>query len=136
MGIYAACQCVGAIIASVLLRLIFQGHATLGVTQPGLDVAPVNAMWFEAVLTFFLVFVILNVSHGAKEKGAFAGTAIGGTIALDALFGGPVTGASMNPARSLAPAFVAGHTHDLWIYIAGPLIGAFAAAFACKIVRK
>jgi aquaporin NIP len=136
MGIYAACQCVGAVIASVLLRLIFRGHVTLGVTQPGLDVTNLNAMWFEAVLTFFLVFVILNVSHGAKEKGAFAGTAIGGTIALDALFGGPVTGASMNPARSLAPALVAGHTHDLWIYIAGPLIGAFAAAFACKVIRK
>jgi len=135
MGIYAVCQLLGALLASALMRFTFLDHTLLGVTSPGPGISFVRAVCFEAVLTFFLVFVILNVSHGAKEKGAFAGTAIGGTIALDALFGGPITGASMNPARSLAPALIANYFHDIWVYILGPMIGAFAASVACNVVR-
>jgi aquaporin Z len=135
MGIYAVCQLLGALLASALMRFTFLDHTLLGVTSPGAGISFVRATCFEAVLTFFLVFVILNVSHGAKEKGAFAGTAIGGTIALDCLFGGPITGASMNPARSLGPALIANYFHDIWIYILGPMIGAFGAAVACKVVR-
>jgi len=135
MGIYTVCQCLGALLASVMLRFMFPSHATLGITTPATGVSDLRAMCFEGVLTFFLVFVILNVTQGAKEKGAFAGTAIGGTIALDALFGGPITGASMNPARSFGPAALVSHFQGLWIYIIGPLIGALAAALACKVVR-
>jgi len=136
MGIYAVCQCLGALLASAILRFVFLDHPTLGITEPGRDISNVRAMCFEGVLTFFLVFVILNVSHGAKEKGAFAGTAIGGTIAMDALFGGPITGASMNPARSIAPAIIINHLQGIWIYIIGPLMGALAAALACKVIRE
>jgi aquaporin Z len=135
MGLYAVCQLVGALLASAMLRFIFLDHLTIGITTPGPGVSQLRAMCFEAVLTFFLMFVILNVTHGAKEKGAFAGTAIGGTIALDCLFGGPITGASMNPARSIAPAILSNHLDGIWIYILGPLAGAFAAAAVCRVIR-
>ena len=86
-------------------------------------------------MTGFLMFVIMAVATDARAVGAAAAIAIGGTVALDSLFGGGVTGASMNPARSFGPALVAGEWHDFWIYIVGPLIGAFAAAFAYELVR-
>ncbi len=135
MGIYAACQCLGALLAAAMLRILFPSNLTLGITTPATGVSDIRAVCFEGVLTFFLVFVILNVTQGAKEKGAFAGTAIGGTIALDALFGGPITGASMNPARSIGPAVVVSHFQGLWIYILGPLLGAWIASMACKVIR-
>ena len=90
----------------------------------------------ETILTFFLMLTILNVSTGAKEKGMTAGIAIGAVIALEALFAGPICGASMNPARSLAPALVSGHFEHLWIYLVAPLLGAVAARFACRCVRE
>jgi aquaporin NIP len=86
----------------------------------------------ELILTLILMFVILNVSVGAKEKGVTAGIAIGAVIGLEAMFAGPICGASMNPARSLAPAIVAGHLEHLWIYLAAPVIGACLAVFACR----
>jgi aquaporin Z len=86
----------------------------------------------ELILTFLLMFVILNVSTGAKEKGITAGIAIGAVIGLEAMFAGKICGASMNPARSLAPAIVSGHFEHLWIYLAAPVIGACAAVFACR----
>lgn len=86
----------------------------------------------ELILTFLLMFVILNVSTGAKEKGVTAGIAIGAVIGLEAMFAGPICGASMNPARSLAPAMVSGHWEHLWIYLTAPFAGAWLAVFACR----
>ena len=82
------------------------------------------------------MFVILGVSTGAKEKGITAGIAVGGVIGLEAMFAGPICGASMNPARSLAPALVSGHLEHLWIYLCAPVLGALAAVPACRCVRE
>jgi len=90
----------------------------------------------EFILTFFLMLTILNVSTGAKEKGITAGIAVGSIIGLEAMFAGPICGASMNPARSLAPALVSGHLEHLWLYLAAPSFGAVAAMFACQCVRE
>ena len=90
----------------------------------------------EFILTGLLMFVILNVSHGSKEKGITAGIVIGATIALEALFAGPICGASMNPARSLAPALVSGHFEHLWLYILAPTVGALVAILLFKVVRR
>jgi aquaporin Z len=88
------------------------------------------------VLTFLLMFVILGVSTGAKEKGIMAGAAVGATVALAALFGGPISGASMNPARTLGPALVSGEFSSLWIYFAAPVTGALLAVGGCRCVRN
>jgi aquaporin Z len=131
---YIASQLAGAISASLVLHLIFPESTTLGMTQP--HVAPAAAFVIEALLTFFLVFVIMHVATGGKEKGLMAGIAIGCTVALDALVGGPVTGASMNPARSLAPAVVFGRLDGLWLYIAAPLVGSLAAVATWRITAE
>src|SRR2546426_5985560 len=86
----------------------------------------------EIILTWFLMLVILSVSSGSKEKGITAGIAVGAVIGLEAMFAGPITGASMNPARSLAPALVSGHPDHLWIYLVAPVLGACLAVFACR----
>jgi aquaporin NIP len=131
---YIASQVLGAFVASVLLKLLFPASALLGTTLPaGSDM---QSFVLEIILTFFLVFVILNVATGTKEQGMFAGLAIGGTILLDAMFGGPISGASMNPARSLAPAIVSGHLEHLWIYLTAPFIGALVAAFIYGVLKK
>jgi len=127
---YVLAQCAGALLASGLLRVLFPDHAGLGSTQPAGPV--LQSFVFEIVLTFFLMFVILAVSSGAREKGAMAGIAVGSVIGLEALFAGPVCGASMNPARSLAPALVSGHVADLWIYLSAPVLG---AALAIPVAR-
>jgi aquaporin Z len=90
----------------------------------------------ELVLTFFLMLTILNVSRGANEKGITAGIAVGAIIALEAMFAGPICGASMNPARSLAPALVSLHLEHLWLYLTAPVIGACLAMPACRCVRE
>jgi aquaporin Z len=90
----------------------------------------------ELILTFFLMLTILNVSTGAKEKGITAGIAVGSVIALEAMFAGPICGASMNPARSLAPAVVSGHLEHVWLYIVAPVLGSIGARFACQCVRE
>jgi aquaporin Z len=131
---YIASQITGAILASILLRFLFPENKLLGATLPaGSDL---QSFVLETVLTFFLMLTILNVSTGAKEKGVTAGIAIGAVIALEAMFAGPVCGASMNPARSLAPALVSGHCEHLWIYLVAPPLGACAAVFACRCVRE
>jgi len=89
----------------------------------------------EIIFSFLLMFVILNISTGHMEKGIMAGVAVGGMIALEALLGGPVTGASMNPARSLGPALISGHFESLWIYITAPVIGVFFAHPTCKWIQ-
>jgi aquaporin NIP len=131
---YIASQVLGAFVASVLLKLLFPASALLGTTLPaGSDL---QSFVLEIILTFFLVFVILRVATGTKEQGMFAGLAIGGTILLDAMFGGPISGASMNPARSLAPAIVSGHLEHLWIYLTAPFIGALIAASIYGVLKK
>ncbi len=130
---YLASQCAGALLASGVLRLLFPASVTLGATLPA-DTAW-QSFVLESILTALLMFVILNVSTGAKEKGVTAGIAIGSVIALEALFAGPICGASMNPARSLAPALVSGHGEHLWIYLAAPVLGALLAVTACRCVQ-
>jgi MIP family channel proteins len=131
---YVASQCAGALLASGLLRAMFPAHPTLGATLPAGSAA--QSFVFEAVLTFILMFVILSVSTGSKEKGVLAGVAVGAVIALEALFAGPVCGASMNPARSLAPALVSLRLEHLWVYLSAPVLGALAAVLACRCVQE
>jgi aquaporin NIP len=131
---YILSQCAGALAASITLRFLFPAHPTLGSTLPTGSAA--QSFVLEFILTFFLMFVILGVSTGAKEKGITAGIAVGAVIGLEAMFAGPICGASMNPARSLAPALVSGHVASLWLYLAAPVIGALASVFACRCVRE
>jgi MIP family channel proteins len=131
---YLLGQIAGALLAASLLAAIWPSEpAALGTTVP--TVGAGSALAYEAVLTAFLMFVIMAVATDTRAVGAAAAIAIGGTVGLDALFGGPITGASMNPARSLGPALVSGELHDLWIYIAGPLAGAIVGALAYQLVR-
>jgi len=127
--VYIAVQCGAALAAAGLLRLLFLDVADLGVTNPA------GPWWqsavLEVVMSFFLMFVILQVATGAKEKGMMAGVAIGGTVALDAMFGGPISGASMNPARSLGPAVFSADLTHLWFYIVAPIVGAVLAVPIC-----
>lgn len=131
---YIACQCLGALAASFLLRFLFLEHATLGATLPKGSAS--QSFVLEFILTLILMFVILSVSSGAKEKGLLAGVAIGAVIALEALFAGPICGASMNPARSLAPALVSMHLEHLWVYLLAPTFGAMAAVLCCGCIQE
>jgi MIP family channel proteins len=130
---YLVAQATGAVIASALLHAMFRSDVTLGATLPA--GSALQSFALEAVLTFFLMFVILGVSTGAKEKGTMAGIAIGAVIAFEALFAGPISGASMNPARSFAPALVSWRFSSLWIYLLAPALGAAAAALVTRVVR-
>jgi aquaporin Z len=131
---YVLSQLAGAFAASGLLRALFQKHLTLGATLPA--GSEFQSFILEFVLTFLLMFVILNVSTGAKEKGITAGIAVGAVIALEAMFAGKICGASMNPARSLAPAAVSGTLQSLWIYLTAPFVGAAVAVFACRSCQE
>ncbi len=130
---YLCAQAAGAIAASGTLKLLFPAHATLGATLP--RGSSLQSFVLEGILTFILMFVILSVSTGAKEKGLLAGVAIGSVVALEAMFAGPICGASMNPIRSLAPALVSGELRSLWIYLVAPMLGAIAAVYACCAIR-
>ena len=127
-------QCAGALLASLLLRALFGNHANMGATLPREGLV-YQCLILEFILTFILMFVILNVATGAKEKGVVAGMAIGGVIALEATFAGPISGASMNPARSLGPAVASMNFSALWIYLPGPALGALLAVPAWRWVR-
>lgn len=131
---YLTSQFIGAVLASLSLRLLFPAHETLGATLPSTGL--IQAFLLEIIITFLLMFVILCVSTGAKEKGVTAGGAIGSTVLVAALFAGPVTGASMNPARSFAPALVGGYLTDLWLYLLAPCVGAQIAVLACVCVQE
>ncbi len=130
---YVTAQILGALVASGTLRILFPADHTLGATLP--SGPPMQSFVLEIILTFLLMLVILSVSIGAKEKGITAGIAIGAMIGLEAMFAGPITGASMNPARSLAPALMSGNLEHIWLYIAGPVLGALLAVPACCGVR-
>jgi aquaporin NIP len=132
-GAYWAAQLVGAIIAAVLLRGSLGNHAHVGATFP--SGSQRQAFLWELVLTFFLMFVIMAVATDSRAVGEAAAIAIGGTVGLDALFGGPITGASMNPARSIGPGLVSGDLHALWLYIAAPAVGAALAGLTYQFIR-
>jgi MIP family channel proteins len=132
---YVCAQCAGAVVAALLLGAMWTGEpASLGATVP--TVGSGTALVYEVVLTAFLMFVIVAVATDTRAVGAAAAIAIGGTVGLDALFGGPVTGASMNPARSLGPALAAWEWNDFWLYVAGPVLGAAIGALAYQLVRE
>ena len=130
---YIFFQVAGAFAASLLLIWLFPKSELLGATIPTVDVW--RAFVLELILTFFLMVVIINVSTGSKEVGMMAGIAIGSVVLLEALFAGPITNASMNPARSLAPNIVSGNIKGLWLYILAPIIGALLAVVSCKFVK-
>ncbi len=130
---YFASQLAGAFAASLLMRAMFGAVAHLGATIP--VGAPMQSFVLEIVLAALLMFVILCVSTGPKETGVMAGIAVGGVIALEAMFAGPICGASMNPARSIAPAIVSGDLQSLWVYIAAPLLGAAIAVPCWRVMR-
>jgi aquaporin NIP len=131
---YLVSQFAGAILASLVLRLLFGPHSTLGGTHPA------GPWWqsfvLEIFLTWILMFVVLQVATGPKETGVLAGIAVGGVVAFDALFAGPICGASMNPARSFAPDLVACNFGSTWIYMLAPLLGAMAAVFSWRCIKE
>ena len=131
---YIVAQALGAVVAALVLRLTLDSGVSLGVTHPtGSDG---QAFVWEVVMTFFLVFVVTAVATDARAVRSAAGLAIGGTIVLDALVGGPISGASMNPARSFGPALVANDFTGLWIYLAAPVVGGVIAALIYLFLRE
>lgn len=131
---YILAQLAGAVVAALVLLAVWPDQpASLGATVPGVDVG--GTLVYELVLTGFLMFVIMAVATDTRAVGAGAAIAIGGTIALAALVAGPVTGASLNPARSLGPALAAGEWQSFWLYVVAPVLGAAGGAFAYQLVR-
>ena len=130
---YIISQFLGAILASLTLSFMFPQHELLGATLPAGSWEQSFVM--EFILTFILMFVILLMSEGSKEVGVMTGFAVGMVVAFEAIFAGPVSGASMNPARSLAPALVSGHLTHLWLYIIATTLGASASVFAIKLIN-
>jgi aquaporin NIP len=131
---YIAAQLAGATAAAALLLAVWTDQpAALGATTPSIAVG--SAAVYEFVMTMFLMFVIMAVATDTRAAGVAAAIAIGGTIGLDALFGGPLTGASMNPARSFGPALISGEWRDFWIYVLGPIAGAAMGALIYQLVR-
>ncbi len=131
---YMISQCLGAVAASGILMLLFKGHPTLGAALPVGSM--LRSFILEIILTWLLVYVILNVSTGSKEKGPMAGMAIGSIVGLEAMFAGPISGASMNPARSLAPAIFTGNLMLLWPYMIAHFTGAYLAVLNVSLVRS
>jgi aquaporin Z len=130
---YVLSQLLGATAASAPLRGLYPATPTLGVTAP--TVSPATAFALEVLLTFVLMFVVIHIAQDAKEKGIMAEIAVGGTVVMEGLVFGPLTGASMNPARSLGPALVTGAFTDLWIYLLAPVLGAALAVLSCRLLR-
>ncbi len=129
---YIISQGLGAFIASISLKLLFPFNNTLGATLP--SGSAMQSFILELILTFILMFVILQVAKGTKEQGMFSGVAIGGVVLLEALFAGPICGASMNPIRSIAPAIISGNTEHMWIYIVAPITGAVIGVIIWKLL--
>jgi aquaporin NIP len=131
---YIAAQLAGAAAAALLLLAAWPDQpAALGATLP--HVAQATALLYETVMSAALMFVIIAVATDTRAVGAAAAIAIGATVALDAIFGGPLTGASMNPARSFGPALASGEWHGFWIYLVGPIAGATFGALAYQLIR-
>jgi aquaporin NIP len=131
---YVGAQLTGAVLGALALAAVWTDHpAELGSTVPSVGAG--SAVVYEAMLAALLMFVIMAVATDTRAAGAAAAIAVGGAIGLDALVGGPVTGASMNPARSFGPALVAGEWKDFWVYVVGPVAGAALGALAYQLVR-
>ena len=130
---YWVSQFAGGIAASLTLALLFPSADTLGQTNPAGPV--MQSFVLELILTFFLMFVIIQVATGSKEQGLMAGIAIGTVVFIEAAFAGPICGASMNPARSLGPAVVSGDLSMLWIYLIAPVVGALGAIGIWKAIK-
>ena len=131
---YILSQLLGAVAASGFLKLLFPTNALLGATLPSGPAS--QSFYLEVILTFILMLVILNATSGSKEKSLMAGVAIGGVVGLEAMFAGPICGASMNPARSIAPALVSQHLEHLWKYVVGPILGAALAVAGTAVLRQ
>jgi MIP family channel proteins len=130
---YWGAQLVGALLAAVVLRASLGNIAHVGATLP--SGSEMQSFLWELVMTAFLMFVVMAVATDSRAVGEAAAIAIGATIGMDAMFGGPISGASMNPARSIAPAVVSGDLHALWLYIVAPIIGATVGALLYQLVR-
>jgi MIP family channel proteins len=130
---YWSAQLLGALAAATILRASLGDIADVGATLP--SGSELQSFLWELVLTFFLMFVVMAVATDTRAVGEAAAIAIGGTVGLNAMFGGPISGASMNPARSVGPAFVSGDLHALWLYVVAPLIGAGLGALAYQFLR-
>jgi aquaporin NIP len=130
---YIISQLAGALAASTILKLLFPSSVLLGATIPG--GSNMQSFILEFILGFFLMLVIINVAKGSKEQGLFAGIAIGSVVLLEAMFAGPISGASMNPARSLAPAIVSGEMKQVWIYLTAPVLGAVSSIAVYKLIK-
>ena len=131
---YIFSQCAGAFLASCTLRVLFPESGTLGATIP--NGSDFQSLALEFLLTLILMFVILSMSFGGSEEKLLAGVAIGGVIGFEALFAGPISGASMNPARSLAPAVVAMQLDHVWVYVVAPIAGALASVPLCRCIHS
>lgn len=130
---YWAAQFGAALLAAAALRALFGNAAQLGTTLPSGSEA--QSFWLEVILTFGLMFVITSVATDTRAVGQAAAIAIGGTVGLEAMFGGPISGASMNTARSLGPALVSGELTSLWVYVLAPPVGAVLGALAYQVIR-
>lgn len=130
---YILSQLAGGLSASLVLKALFPASVLLGATVP--SGSHMQSFVLEFILTFFLMLTIASVAEGGKEKGLYAGMAIGSVVMLEAMFAGPVSGASMNPARSFGPALVSGALEPLWIYIAAPVAGAAAAVLVHRLIK-
>ena len=131
---YTLSQAAGALSASLCLRLLFPAHQNLGMTLPA---GPLwQSFFLEIILSYILMLVIIHVASGSKETGTMAGIAIGSVVMLEAAFAGPVSGASMNPARSLAPALIAGNLEYQWIYLLAPVVGMALSIVAWKLMNS
>jgi aquaporin NIP len=131
--LYIGAQLLGAIGGALTLQALFGSIANLGATLPAGSAA--QSLGLEVLLTAVLMFVIISVATDTRAVGELAALAIGATVALDALWGGPISGASMNPARSFGPALVAHTWQDHWVYWLGPILGAILGAFAYQFLR-
>jgi aquaporin Z len=131
---YVISQAAGAFSASLILKFLFPGNQLLGSTIP--SGPPMQSFVLELILTFILMLVIIQVATGSKEQGMFAGVAIGSVVLLEAMFAGPICGASMNPIRSLAPAIVSGHAEHLWVYMSAPFAGAIGAIGTWAVLKR
>jgi aquaporin Z len=133
---YILAQAIGSILAIFLLWFLFPESQFLGETIPAKGFPAYKAAILEFLLTFFLMVTIVNVSSGSKEIGTMAAIAVGGVILLEAMFAGPMTKASMNPIRSIAPALFTANFQYLWLYISAPIVGAITAVFSCRLIKK
>ena len=131
--VYIISQIAGALLGAFLLSLFFPDAQSFGVTLPQLPL--LQSFLVEVLLTFFLMFVITGVATDSRAIGTMAGAAIGATVTVGALVGGPLTGASMNPARSIGPAVVSGQLDSLWLYILAPILGAALGALTYRYIR-